>query len=66
MRPTGEAEMQNKLAPHPHMLAEQPGEMVAAEFPLRKRGALAPNMGSQPKVPIPGRGVPTKSDCKNQ
>ena len=59
-RLVGEAETQNGLVPHPHVV-DKDSRGVSWE-----QGVPDPYHAPQPRVPVPGRLVPITSGCKNQ
>lgn len=59
--------MWNVLVPHPCVWRLRIGRgVLAAEVPPKGAKGPGPTPGSQPRVPVPGRDVPSTSGCKNQ
>ena len=60
--------MRNELVPHIYVIIEHQKEYFNCRGtpPQEEQRALAPYRALQPSVPVPGRGVPTKSGCENQ
>ena len=52
--------MQNGLVPHPRVVDKNSGGIS------QEQGVPTPHQALKPKVPVPGRYVPTTSGCKNQ
>lgn len=54
--------MQDRLAMHLHV--EQRGKSSAVEVTLESKGPQPHTRVPQSRVPVTGRGIPTKSGCK--